>query len=39
MVFSKEDKILIKNLRQLRGDTAIVFLENLEPKTGQEHKF
>jgi len=39
MAFSKEDKILIKNL-QLKGYTAIpVFLENSEPKTGQEHKF
>ena len=37
---SKEDKILIKNLRQLKGYTAIpVFLENSEPKTGEEHKF
>ena len=40
MVFSKEDKILIKNLQQLKGYTAIpVLLENSEPKTGQEHKF
>jgi len=40
MAFSKEDKILIKNLQQLKGYTAIpVFLENSEPKTGQEHKF
>jgi len=40
MVFSKDDKILIKNLRQLKGYTAIpVFLENSEPETGQEHKF
>ena len=38
MVFSKEDKILIKNLRQLKGYIPI-FLENSEPKTGQEHKF
>jgi len=29
MVFSKEDKILIKNLQQLKGYTAVpVFLEN-----------
>jgi len=40
MAFSKEDKILIENLQQLKGYTAIpVFLENSEPKTGQEHKF
>jgi len=40
MAFSKEDKILIKNLQQLNGYTAIsVFLQNSEPKTGQEHKF
>jgi len=40
MAFSKEDKILIKNLQQLKGYTAIpVFLENSEPKTGQEDKF
>jgi len=38
MVFSKEDKILIKNLRQLKTLLPI-FLENSEPKTGQEHKF
>jgi len=31
-------KIVIKNL-QLKGYTAIYFLENSEPKTGQEHKF
>ena len=37
MAFLKEDKILIKNLQQLKGYT--VFLENSEPKTGQEHKF
>ena len=38
--FSKEDKILIKNLQQLKGYTAIlIFLENSEPKTGQEQKF
>jgi len=31
---------LIKTLRQLKGYTAIpVFLENSEPKTGEEHKF
>jgi len=40
MVFSKDNKILIKTLRQLKGYTAIpVLLENSEPKTGQEHKF
>jgi len=40
MAFSKEDKILINNLQQLKGYTAIpVFLENSEPKTGQQHKF
>jgi len=40
MAFSKEDKILIKNLQQLKGYTAIpVFLENSELKTGQEQKF
>jgi len=39
MVFSKEDMILAKNLRQLKGYTATVFLENSELKTGQEHKF
>jgi len=38
MAFPKEDKILIKNL-QLKGYTATHFLENSEPKTGQEHKF
>jgi len=36
MAFSKEDKILIKHLQQLMLP---VFLENSEPKTGQEHKF
>jgi len=40
MAFSKEDKILIKSLQQLKGYTSIsVFLQNSEPKTGQEHKF
>jgi len=40
MFFSKEDKILIKNLQQLKGYTSIpVFSENSEPKTGQQHKF
>jgi len=40
MFFSKECKILIKNLRQLKGYTATRFLiENSEPKTGREHKF
>jgi len=40
MAFSKEDKILVKNLQQLKGYTAIpVFLRNSEPKTVQEHKF
>jgi len=36
LLVSKEDKILIKNLRQLNGYTVTllpVFLENLEPKT------
>jgi len=40
MVFSKDDKILIKNLRQLEGNTVLpIFLENSVPKTGHEHKF
>ena len=40
MAFSKEVKILIKNLQQLKGYTAIpASLENSEPKTGQAHKF
>jgi len=40
MAFSKEDKILIKNLQQLKGCSLLpVFLENSESKTGQEHKF
>jgi len=40
MAFSTEDKILIKNLQQLKGYTLLpVFLENSEPKTKQEHKF
>ena len=40
MVFSKEDKILMKNVRQLKGCTATHFLrEYSELKTGQEHKF
>ena len=39
MAFSKEDKILIKNLQQLKGYTATVLLENSELKTGQEHEF
>jgi len=30
---------LIKNFQQLKGYTLPVFLENSEPKTGQEHKF
>jgi len=30
---------LIKNLRQLKGYSVPIFLENSEPKTGQEHKF
>jgi len=37
--FSKEGKILIKNLWQLNVTLLPVFLENSEPKTGQEHKF
>jgi len=33
MALSKEDKILIKNLQQLKGYTAIpVLLDNSEPK-------
>jgi len=40
MVFSKDDKIVIKNLRQLEGYTVLtIFLENSEPETVQEHKF
>jgi len=35
MAFSKEDKILIKNLQQLLP----IFLDDSESKTGQEHKF
>jgi len=38
MAFSKEDKILIKNLQQLKGYTVTHSL-NSEPKTGQEHRF
>jgi len=30
MVFSKEDKILIKNLRQLKGYTATRFLRRIQ---------
>ena len=30
MVFSKEDKILIKNLRQLKGYTATRFLREFQ---------
>jgi len=41
--FSKKDKILIRNLRHLKvrytATYVPVFLENSEPKTGQEHKF
>jgi len=36
MVFSKEDKILIKNLRQLKGYTAARFLIEFKTKTGPE---
>jgi len=32
MVFSKEDKILIKNLRQLKGYTATNFLREFRTK-------
>jgi len=32
MVFSEEDKILIKNLRQLKGYTAVRFLREFEYK-------
>ena len=40
MAFSKEDKILIKNLQQLKGYTLLpVFIRELRTKTGQEHKF
>jgi len=39
MAFSKEDKILIKNLQQLKGYTATRFLRKFRTKTGQEHKF
>ena len=39
MAFSKEDKILIRNLRQLKGYSVLIFLDNSEPKTGQENKF
>jgi len=39
MVFSKEDDILIKNLRQLKGYIATRFLREFRRKTGQEHKF
>jgi len=34
MAFSEEDKILLKNLRQLKGYTLLpVFLENSEPNS------
>jgi len=39
MAFSKEDKILIKNYNNWKVTLLPVFLENSEPKTGQEHKF
>jgi len=32
MAFSQEDKILIKNLRQLKGYTATRFLREFRPK-------
>jgi len=35
-VYNNEDKILIKNLQQLKGYTSTRYSE---PKTGQEHKF
>jgi len=38
MVFSKEDKILIKNLRQLKGYTATRFLR-FRTKNWKQHKF
>jgi len=37
--FSKEHKILIKNYDSWKVTLLPVFLENSEPKTGQEHKF
>jgi len=36
MVFSKEDKILIKNLRQLKGYTAMRFLGEFRTKNSLE---
>jgi len=43
MVFSKEDKMLIKNLRQLQGYTATRFLREFRTKNWtvdkKEHKF
>ena len=36
MAFSNEDKILIKNLQQLKGYTATRFLRELRRKTGQQ---
>jgi len=35
MVFSKEDKILIKNLRQLKGHTASRFLKEFNRTRAQ----
>jgi len=42
MVFSTKDKILIKNLQQLKGYTATHFrtkFRTKKAKTGQEHEF
>jgi len=39
MVFSKEDKILIKIYDSWKVTLLLVFLENSEPKTGEQHKF
>jgi len=38
MAFSKEDKILIKNLRQLRGYTATHFLREFRTKNWKKGK-
>jgi len=39
MACSNEDKILIKNSQKMKGYTLLpIFLENSEPRTGQEHK-
>jgi len=39
MVFSKEHKILILNLQQLKGYTATHFRREFRTEIGQEHKF